>query len=778
MFSVVAICCAPLKPKPSPPSHIELGAGTSAQTSNEPGAAAVSGIEMDFYFSTVNGGTGISALLENQLSKAFITFDTLARELDDSTLKPRAAFLAGYLAERLGNDAKALETLPAAAQALPLIADTAYEIAARAALRLGQADTAIALADKVSRGATVAPVAALTRADALVAQHRYPEAIQGYADMLQTWPNTTHRFEGLSKSIICYAHIIERGEGDTSMAADALEKLEALQAQAPTSRWTRAAVAKETIFLDALGKATPRRRPEPRAAVTAYEAAKEQLKKRRHKKAERLLNRVVRLARKNSRLSCDAKYNRAMAVLRQRDRKRAAFLFDRTAKQCGQPDIHIRALYRGAKSYHALGHWDKAISLYGQVETEYPTHSFADDARLNSARCHLEKGNSKQFMDLLQSLPDAYPTGDMRSEALWTLSQEALRSDDLSQARQTLTQYYELFPRETGWYAAGRSGYWLGRVEERLGDMRSATLRYEQVISSAPLTFYMVLAYSRLAALDKAHAEQLLSDLAPLNKKTDFSFPIEILADYPLLAVGVELYRLGLIIRAQREFDRLLKQPDLPPEVYWVIASLLRRAGNDAGATATTMKANGAWRQHYPASREDVQWILAFPPAYEVEVRRAAAQSDVLPTLIWAVMREESSFDPSVESWANAIGLMQLILPTARRMGRDLDITVTPRSLRNPDVNIRLGTAYLAHLKACLEDHPALVIAGYNAGEGAVARWLAESQTGDVDLFLENIPYDQTRRYTKRVIASLATYELLYGETREMLTLDLNLPKR
>jgi soluble lytic murein transglycosylase len=166
---------------------------------------------------------------------------------------------------------------------------------------------------------------------------------------------------------------------------------------------------------------------------------------------------------------------------------------------------------------------------------------------------------------------------------------------------------------------------------------------------------------------------------------------------------------------------------------------------------------------------------MAYPTAYEEEVREAASANGVTPALVWAVMREESGFNPRVESWANAIGLMQLILPTAQRVGRRLGIRATRGTLRDPETNIKLGTAYLAHLKRLFEGHPVFMVAGYNAGEGAVARWLRERKTDDLDIFVEEIPYDQTRGYTKRVIATLATYQLLYGEDHGVLKLDLSL---
>ena len=84
-------------------------------------------------------------------------------------------------------------------------------------------------------------------------------------------------------------------------------------------------------------------------------------------------------------------------------------------------------------------------------------------------------------------------------------------------------------------------------------------------------------------------------------------------------------------------------------------------------------------------------------------------------------------------------------------------------------MNIKLGATYLGFLRQTFGGSPALAIAGYNAGEGAVARWLRQMGQVPLDEFLDRIPYDQTRRYTKRVLSSLFTYSVLHRPARQRL---------
>ena len=124
-----------------------------------------------------------------------------------------------------------------------------------------------------------------------------------------------------------------------------------------------------------------------------------------------------------------------------------------------------------------------------------------------------------------------------------------------------------------------------------------------------------------------------------------------------------------------------------------------------------------------------------------------------------AIMREESSFNPRVESVANALGLTQMLVKTAARFS---DRSVSRETLLDPARNVELGSRYLGFLLERYNGMPPLAIASYNGGEGAVDRWLRERGDLELDEFIETIPFDETRNYTKRVLSSFLTYAWLY----------------
>jgi soluble lytic murein transglycosylase len=136
--------------------------------------------------------------------------------------------------------------------------------------------------------------------------------------------------------------------------------------------------------------------------------------------------------------------------------------------------------------------------------------------------------------------------------------------------------------------------------------------------------------------------------------------------------------------------------------------------------------------------------------------------------LAYAVMRQESNFDPDAVSPAHAVGLMQLLPETAHAVADELHLPYDESRLTQPSFNVALGTRYLSDLGAKFAQSPArlpLVVASYNAGDEAVTRWLARVPKMDIDEFVERIPYTETRGYVARVMGNWAHYEYLkHGE--------------
>ncbi len=184
--------------------------------------------------------------------------------------------------------------------------------------------------------------------------------------------------------------------------------------------------------------------------------------------------------------------------------------------------------------------------------------------------------------------------------------------------------------------------------------------------------------------------------------------------------------------------------------------NLLRGAINRMRRAYPQFMAEGG--EHLP---RDVQMVI-FPLEYRELIERHAAAQRLDPYLVAALVAQESTFVADIRSAANAWGLMQLIPSTARAYARRLKLPYSARLLRDPEANVRMGTAYLADKITQFGDLH-LALASYNAGERAVIRWLAERPGVARDEFIDDIPYPETQGYVKRILGTTEDYRRLYG---------------
>ncbi len=163
-------------------------------------------------------------------------------------------------------------------------------------------------------------------------------------------------------------------------------------------------------------------------------------------------------------------------------------------------------------------------------------------------------------------------------------------------------------------------------------------------------------------------------------------------------------------------------------------------------------------------------WEILYPRPWAAVVGREAARRGIDPLLVWSVMREESRFNPAIESAVGALGLLQIMPETGRMLAQRHGVFYTgTEDLVDPEVNIALGTAYLADLLRDYDGRLHFAVAAYNAGPAAVNRWRAGG-VSDIDIWAENIPYTETRNYVRKVLRSYIRYRALYAPDQGALT--------
>lgn len=152
---------------------------------------------------------------------------------------------------------------------------------------------------------------------------------------------------------------------------------------------------------------------------------------------------------------------------------------------------------------------------------------------------------------------------------------------------------------------------------------------------------------------------------------------------------------------------------------------------------------------------------VRFPLAYRTELVKAAEARKLPASWVYAITRQESAFTPGIHSHAGAMGLMQVMPATAKETARRYDIPYTgPSDALKPAINVQLGTAYLDHVMQQFSGNRILSSAAYNAGPGRVRQWLKDAKHLPFDVWIETIPFDETRQYVQNVLM----YSVIYSQ--------------
>jgi soluble lytic murein transglycosylase len=269
--------------------------------------------------------------------------------------------------------------------------------------------------------------------------------------------------------------------------------------------------------------------------------------------------------------------------------------------------------------------------------------------------------------------------------------------------------------------------YWAARASEKNGDPKLARQLYESVLLDD--NFYSVMAAARLDRPIAPHPEKLVLDQAQVKR----------LEAMPPMIRARELLMSDMRPQAGSEWSYASEQ--LSPEARLQAIHLAARWGWYEQAIAT-------------ASQQRVfnDYELLYPQPYDAEVLMAAQLTGLSPQLIYSVMRQESLYRPDAISSAGARGLLQMLPETARRTASKWKRPrPAPDDLFDPVINVPLGAANLRSLIDRFGGQTLVALAGYNAGPNAAARWLP-GESLDPDIWVENIPYNETRTYVQRIL--------------------------
>lgn len=456
-------------------------------------------------------------------------------------------------------------------------------------------------------------------------------------------------------------------------------------------------------------------------------------------------------------------------------RRGEAFTELALAVELCEGDALAEALYAAGRAASRGNRHTDSIKFFGRFEAAFPQHRLADDARLEGARSALEGGHTTEFRSMLSKMPDDYPQGDMIGDGLFTLALEAMERGAWTEARTHLERGSRL-GRERVYTRAGRFSYFLGRAHAALGATKASHDAYAATFVEAPLSYYAALAASRLDVAEPNRSKTTLTALLADAKSVSVPVLDASLSTDPNVEAALMLAGLGDARGVEDALAALgVRDHSALPAFYSFGAKLLSIAGDAQGAhemLRTSRERNfgegkfdcDAIAFELPRGEARELYELAYPRLFSSEVEKAAAESDVPTALLYALMREESAFSPRARSVSNARGLVQIIPPTASSVARRLGLKYSDALLYEPEANLRIGARYMSGLRKRFGDAYPLAIAGYNAGPGAPANWIEDRPAWDLDLWVERIPYTETRNYVKRVWSSYFVYQVLYAD--------------
>ncbi len=390
-----------------------------------------------------------------------------------------------------------------------------------------------------------------------------------------------------------------------------------------------------------------------------------------------------------------------------------------------------------------------------ELQSRFPRSPWLAEALFSAANMNLLSRNYPQATTYYSALAEQFPRDDHAAAAHWRAGWLSYRQGMYAQAEQLFAQQIRLFPAASETVSAL---YWRARLTESQDhDPTLAAQRYRALIDNYVHYFYAQMARQRLTALG-----QPLSTVSTETPHRSFVLPhldSEIPDDDPHLLKARLLINAGLGAYVPMEIAAV------PDSASWgaVAEARLYASYSETFRALRHMKRALPFAASAPINAIPFDdWRILFPQPYWSTILAESSRNNLDPYLVASLIRQESEFNPSAISGANAFGLMQLLPSVGRQMAREEGIgPIATRQLLDPVLNIRLGTRYLRQLLDHFGNVPEYALAAYNAGENRVTDWQSAGPYSGMDEFVESIPFTETRGYVESILRNREIYHEL-----------------
>jgi soluble lytic murein transglycosylase len=426
-----------------------------------------------------------------------------------------------------------------------------------------------------------------------------------------------------------------------------------------------------------------------------------------------------------------------------------------------QDDNGARRLYLLMELARNRGDEDELQRIVARMETSFPRSEWLAEALFSSGNMNLLQRDYPKAVEYYGYLATHFPDSRYAAAAHWRAGWLSYRQGLYADAARMFDEQIRLYPAATETVAAL---YWRARLYETQDHKPAmAAANYRAIVRAYQHYFYAQMARKRLAALGNVQGandpglERFKAMPVPV---LDDDFP----DDNEHLAKARVLANAGL-----NEYVSLEIAAD-PDSASW---SALAEAQIFA-SYGETFRAMRALKRALPYAASAsinaiplVYWRILFPEPYWETIKTESAKNNLNPYLVASLIRQESEFNPSVVSYANAYGLMQLLPSVGKAMAREEGIThFQTFQLLNPETNIRLGTRYLRKMLDKFGGVNEYALAAYNAGDNRVEDWQAAGPYQGMDEFVESIPFTQTREYVQAILRNIETYQAIDAAAR------------
>ena len=443
-----------------------------------------------------------------------------------------------------------------------------------------------------------------------------------------------------------------------------------------------------------------------------------------------------------------------LAHFRQRDYHAAQRAFQEAHRRYRVP----KALFYLGRCSVKLGLDLKAAGQFQSFASRYPATPGAAEALWQAAMAYERRGRRTKAREVFLNLAASYPQSSLADRARWRAGYALFRMGRFEEAARIFVQLAGRTPEN---YMRDQGAYWAGKSYGRAGRPELGVRWLRRAAAGFPTSYYASRARAVLKLKDRAHHQ------VPASPGANEQPPVYVPS--PFLLKGDRLADLGLYEEAEREYRH----------AGWAhrneIHALreLQRRFERIGAMNQAFRISGLLvnlerERGTPISL--VTFRRLYPVYYWSEVSLASRGLGLDPNLVLGIIRQESAFDEMALSRAGARGLMQVMPETGRKVAQKLGLRgYSTERLWDPDTSIRLGASHLAdhfrYFRKSGDRRLGLALSAYNAGLDAARKWAGRLPADDVDVFVESIPYRETRNYVKLVYRNYQVYTYLEQAT-------------